>query len=214
MPDNHLAQIQARTLSRWTAFLSVIALSACAGTMVSTPDASNSTSTPQVAPAPIAAIPPDAPKSANSSANPAEREVVDVAWMSGDFSHAITEAVTCQDIGVLVTTRGYAEGEDVNVSIGEKNGPKERDVTLYGKVDADGKVRIPWPAMGCVDDKPTPLLGGSAKRTPAVDAPRSSKNRPKHKAVSSKPSKSPNKEKSTPFDDPATMIDPPRSTLP
>ena len=213
MPDNHFARLYPRVLHKWTVLLPAMVLSACTSTMAPTPVASNATSTPQLAPAPVAAMP-AAPESTDSSTSSLERDIVDIAWMSGDFSREITEAVTCQDIGVLVTTRGYAEGEDVNVTVGEKNGSKERDVTLYGKVDADGKVRILWPAMGCVDNEPTPLLGGSAKQTSAVDAPRSSKRRTKHKAVTGKPSKSPSKEKSTPFDDPATMIDPPRSTLP
>ena len=214
MPDNHFARLYSRAMRKWVALMPAMVLSACTSTMTPTPEASNATSAPQVVPVP-STVTAAAPESTDSSASSVEREIVDIAWMSGDFSREITEAVTCQDIGVLVTTRGYAEGEDVNVTVGEKNGTKERDVKLYGKVDADGKVRISWPAMGCVDNVPTPLLGGSTEQAPAAKAARPSKKRAKQKAVSGKPSNlSPRKDKTTPFDDPATMIDPPRTTAP
>ena len=194
MPDFALNKPVSAQPVRWACAIATLMLTACS---TGIEPATGPQTTPQIQTA------------------PAERDIVDVAWMSGDFSREITEAVTCQDIGVLVTTRGYAEGEEINVTVGEKHGSTEHDVTLYGKVDADGQARIPWPAMGCVENMPTPLLGGSAEPAPAVDAPRPSKKRGAQKAASGKPSHlSPRKEKSTPFDDPATMIDPPRSTAP
>ena len=86
------------------------------------------------------------------------REIVDAAWMDIDFQRVLKRGVECQDVGLLVATRGYAPGEEVSLVIGAKNGSKEYDTKLYGKVDEDGKVRIRWPAMGCVDHVPTPLL--------------------------------------------------------
>ena len=125
------------------------------------------------------------------------------------------QAPSAPAIGVLVATRGYAEGEDIHITVGEQHGSKERDVELVGKVEADGKARVKWPAMGCVDNMPTPLLGGSTEQAPAADSPRSPKKKVKQKAGAGKPSNlSPRKEKSTPFDDPATMIDPPRTATP
>lgn len=89
--------------------------------------------------------------------------------MNGDFTLEITQAVTCQDMGILVTTRGYAQGEEVSLTIGEKNASKDTNVKLKGIVDADGKVRMRWPAMGCTDHVPSPLLGGDGDETKAED---------------------------------------------
>ena len=197
MADFKIAQ--ARGLLQRSCALLLVLLSACTAPPVTPPGTSV---------APPAAVD-------ETATSLAERDIVDIAWMNGDFSRQITEAVTCQDIGVLVTTRGYAEGEDIDLTISEKNGLKERDVKLYGKVDADGKARVKWPAMGCVDGMPTPRQSGSTEKAPAVDASRSFKKKLKQKAASGKPSNlSPRKDKSTPFDDPATMIDPPRAATP
>lgn len=204
----NIAQTRATCWGGWAAALSALALSACTST--TPPALSEASETPQAPSAP--AIVTEGPTPDTSKA---ERDIVDIAWMNGDFSRQITEAVTCQDIGVLVTTRGYAEGEDIHITVGEQHGSKERDVELVGKVEADGKARVKWPAMGCVDNMPTPLLGGSTEKAPAADSPRSPKKKVKQKTVAGKPSNlSPRKEKSTPFDDPATMIDPPRSAMP
>ena len=95
----------------------------------------------------------EAPKSPRAA-----REIVGAAWMDIDFQRELKPGVECQDVGILVTTRGYAPGEEVSLVIGEENGSKEYDTRLYGKVDEDGKARIRWLAMGCVDHMPTPLL--------------------------------------------------------
>lgn len=204
----NIAQTRATCWESWAAALSALALSACTST--AQPALSEAPEAPQTPPAPAVVTEGPAPDTSK-----AERDIVDVAWMSGDFTRQITEAVTCQDIGVLVTTRGYAEGEDIHITVGEQHGPKERDVELVGKVEADGKARVKWPAMGCVDNMPTPLLGGSTEKAPAADSPRSSRKKLKQKAAAGKPSNLiPRKEKSTPFDDPATMIDPPRTATP
>ena len=92
------------------------------------------------------------------------REIVDAAWMDIDFQRVLKRGVECQDVGLLVATRGYAPGEEVSLVIGAKNGSKEYDTKLYGKVDEDGKVRIRWPTMGCVDHVPTPLLQSMKSR--------------------------------------------------
>ena len=84
--------------------------------------------------------------------------------MDIDFQRVLKRGVECQDVGLLVATRGYAPGEEVSLVIGAKNGSKEYDTKLYGKVDEDGKVRIRWPAMGCVDHVPTPLLQSMKSR--------------------------------------------------
>ena len=124
--------------ARWTWTLPAIALTlgACA---TGTPPVSSA------APAAVAAA-------GEAPASHAQREVVDVAWMTGDFTQQITEAVSCQNIGILVTTRGYAEGEDIRVTVGKEHRGKKQDVHLHGQVDADGQARIPWPAMGCEDN--------------------------------------------------------------
>lgn len=101
---------------------------------------------------------PSTPQAADELSPRPEKEIVDVAWMDMDFKREIKNAVQCQDVGLLVTTRGYAEGEDVNVTLGVKNGSTEHDVKLHAKVDTDGKARVRWPAMGCVDHMPTPLI--------------------------------------------------------
>ena len=101
---------------------------------------------------------PSTPQAADEVSPRTEKEIIDAAWMDMDFKRELKTAVQCQDMGILVTTRGYAEGEDVSVTLGVKNGSKDHDVKLHAKVDADGKARVRWPAMGCVDHMPTPLL--------------------------------------------------------
>lgn len=101
---------------------------------------------------------PSIPQAADEVSPRTEKEIVDATWMDMNFQRELKSAVQCRDIGILVTTRGYAEGEDVSLTIGEKNGGKEHDVKLHAKVDADGKARVRWPAMGCVDHMPTPLI--------------------------------------------------------
>lgn len=87
------------------------------------------------------------------------KKVVHVAWMNHDFSREIDTAVTCQDIGILVTTQGYAPGDDIQVTVGSTDDEGQaQKVKLHGTVDADGKARVHWPAMGCLDDVATPLL--------------------------------------------------------
>ena len=107
------------------------------------------------------------------------REIVDAAWMDIDFQRVLKRGVECQDVGLLVATRGYAPGEEVSLVIGAKNGSKEYDTKLYGKVDEDGKVRIRWPAMGCVDHVPTPLLQSIKSRPePEAAVPTQAKGKP------------------------------------
>lgn len=103
-----------------------------------------------------------------SSAEPAAgKSVLAVAWMSPDFSQEITTAVTCQDIGILVTTQGYAPGDPVTVTVSSTDdGEKVRDVALHGTVDAHGMARVSWPAMGCLDQvaEPDPPSQAAALR--------------------------------------------------
>ena len=111
------------------------------------------------------AIAPASTKAIEATESPkVAREIVDAAWMDIDFQRVLKRGVECQDVGLLVATRGYAPGEEVSLVIGAKNGSKEYDTKLYGKVDEDGKVRIRWPAMGCVDHVPTPLLQSMKSR--------------------------------------------------
>lgn len=143
--------------------------------------------TPVSEPEPVAALSVDA-----TEASRTEKEIVNAAWMDGDFKHELQTAVTCQDVGVLVTTRGYATGDDVRLTVGVENGSKDDDVVLHGKVDADGKARVRWPAMGCEDHVPTPML----ERTPdkaMADDPSATP------AVAAKPSPAKGKKSSKPY---------------
>ena len=65
-----------------------------------------------------------------------------------DDSRPITQAPHCRDIGLLITTQGYAPGDVVQVTVGVKN-LAEYEVSFSGTVGADGKVRIPVPASTC-----------------------------------------------------------------
>jgi hypothetical protein len=124
-----------------------------------TQPAATMTAAPAIAPAPASTTAIEATESPKVA-----REIVDAAWMDIDFQRVLKRGVECQDVGLLVATRGYAPGEEVSLVIGAKNGSKEYDTKLYGKVDDDGKVRIRWPAMGCVDHVPTPLLQSMKSR--------------------------------------------------
>ena len=67
-----------------------------------------------------------------------------------DDSRPITQAPHCRDIGLLITTQGYAPGDVVQVTVGIKN-LAEYEVSLSGTVNADGKVRVTLPASACED---------------------------------------------------------------
>ena len=127
----------------------------------------------------VSAVPPTS-QAADEVSPRTEKEIVDAAWMDMDFQRELKSAVQCQDVGILVTTRGYAEGEDVNVTLGVKNGSKDHDVKLHAKVDADGKARVRWPAMGCVDHMPTPLIEQvtQSQKSEATDPAPGNRSRP------------------------------------
>ena len=97
----------------------------------------------------------------------AEKTIVDAAWTTADFSRPITQAPHCRDIGLLITTQGYAPGDVVQVTVGIKN-LAEYEVSLSGTVNADGKVRVTLPASACEDARAAQTSG---KASPPPDSP-------------------------------------------
>ena len=97
----------------------------------------------------------------------AEKTIVDAAWTTADFSRPITQAPHCRDIGLLITTQGYAPGDVVQVTVGVKN-LAEYEVSFSGTVEADGKVRVPVPASACEDARAAQT---SVKASPPPDSP-------------------------------------------
>ena len=97
----------------------------------------------------------------------AEKTIVDAAWTMADFSRPITQAPHCRNIGLLITTQGYAPGDVVQVTVGVKN-LAEYEVSFSGTVDADGKVRVPVPASACEEARAAQT---SVKASPPPDLP-------------------------------------------
>ena len=185
--------------ARWTWTLPAIALTlgACA------------TGTPSAPPATPAAV----ATAGEAPESHAQREVVDVAWMTGDFTQQITEAVSCQNIGILVTTRGYAEGEDIHVTVGKEHRGKKRDVHLHGQVDADGQARIPWPAMGCEDNPASSAPADDETHEIREHAPAKASKHKARKPVPHMPPQPlpPPKKWTAPLDAPLPKVDLPRA---
>ena len=102
----------------------------------------------------------------------AEKTIVDAAWTTADFSRPITQAPHCRDIGLLITTQGYAPGDVVHVTVGVKN-LAEYEVSFSGTVDADGKVRVHVPASACEEARAaqTPIKASSLPDLPDTGTP-------------------------------------------
>ena len=79
----------------------------------------------------------------------AEKAVTNIEWTTPDFQRPIEQTVNCQTIGLIVTTRGYVQGETVRVTLIDKDNPRFEQA-LYGTVDADSKARIRWENGGCI----------------------------------------------------------------
>lgn len=79
----------------------------------------------------------------------AEKAITGIEWTTPDFKRTIEQTANCQSIGLIVSTRGYEQGETVRVTLIDKDNPRFEQA-LYGTVDADSKARIRWENGGCL----------------------------------------------------------------
>ncbi len=70
--------------------------------------------------------------------------VLDVKWMTADFTREIDDVFPCEPVGLLVKTQNIEIGQEIEVVIESKNHVDDQaiDYTVYGRVEPDHRVRI------------------------------------------------------------------------
>lgn len=70
--------------------------------------------------------------------------ILNVKWMTADFTQEIDDAFPCEPVGILVQTQNIEIGQEIDVVIELKNRRDHQAVeyTVYGKVEPDHYVRI------------------------------------------------------------------------
>ncbi|WP_051884965.1 phage baseplate assembly protein V, partial [Chryseobacterium luteum] len=67
-----------------------------------------------------------------------EKQILSVQWMDAEMENNIDYAKVGDKVSLLVQTRNYEEGEDIVLTIEDKIGNEIKNITLIGKVNADG----------------------------------------------------------------------------
>jgi hypothetical protein len=72
--------------------------------------------------------------------------IVDVKWMTADFTQDIHDTFPCEPVGILVQTQNIEVGQEIEVVIESKNhnhiDDQATEYTVYGRVEPDQRVRI------------------------------------------------------------------------
>ncbi|MDR6919066.1 hypothetical protein J2X66_005971 [Pseudomonas sp. 3296] len=74
------------------------------------------------------------------------KEISSVQWMNNDFSEDIKSATAGEDVGLLIKTKGYAQGEQVTVVFEEKRfnddgGSYVIERKIVGRVNDYGEIK-------------------------------------------------------------------------
>jgi hypothetical protein len=75
------------------------------------------------------------------------KEIISVQWVNNDFSKNIKGATAGESVGLLIKTKGYAQGEQVAVVFDDKNtnddgGSYTVERKIVGGVNEHGEVRV------------------------------------------------------------------------
>lgn len=75
-----------------------------------------------------------------------EPEIVNLTWMDKDFTEKIYGFCYGEELGVLVKTRNYNEGDEISVNVKSENGEEilngQAEMTLSGTVDDKGYAKL------------------------------------------------------------------------
>lgn len=71
-----------------------------------------------------------------------DKDIISAQWTTSDFSHEITNVSSEENVGILIKTRNYKQGEIVSLVINENlDGIVRRSWAVSGVVDAEGNAR-------------------------------------------------------------------------
>jgi hypothetical protein len=90
---------------------------------------------------------PEAAENSTATLAGNEKEIISVQWVNSDFSKNIKGATAGESVGLLIKTKGYAQGEQVTVVFDDKNtnddgGSSTVERKIVGRVNEHGEVRV------------------------------------------------------------------------